>query len=102
MIIKSNKPLTTGEDRETRVLIISDGEENRKRIVGNLTPDYLFTQEEIDKHFKDGEVADYAETRRLSYLPLEEQMDLIYWDKVNGTNKWVDHIAKVKEDYPKN
>ena len=26
---------------------------------------------------------------------------MIYWDKINGTNNWVDSITKVKEKYPK-
>jgi len=26
---------------------------------------------------------------------------MIYWDGVNGTNLWDEHIAEVKEDNPK-
>ena len=25
---------------------------------------------------------------------------MLYWDKINGTNNWVDSISKVKEKYP--
>jgi hypothetical protein len=35
------------------------------------------------------------------YAPIEEQLDMQYWDSVNGTTKWKDHIAKVKSDHPK-
>lgn len=34
------------------------------------------------------------------YPPIEKQLDMIYWDKVNGTNIWVDTITKIKKDNP--
>ena len=39
--------------------------------------------------------------RAASYPSLEEQMDMQYWDSVNGTTTWKDAIAKVKSDNPK-
>ena len=35
------------------------------------------------------------------YLPMSQQLDLQYWDSVNGTTTWKDHIAAVKAKYPK-
>jgi len=35
------------------------------------------------------------------YPPIQEQLDMQYWDKVNGTTNWEDAIAKVKADTPK-
>ena len=35
------------------------------------------------------------------YLPLAQQLDMQYWDSVNGTTTWKDHIAAVKAKYPK-
>ena len=35
------------------------------------------------------------------YPPIEEQLDMQYWDNVNGTTTWQDAIAKVKSDNPK-
>ena len=35
------------------------------------------------------------------YLPMSQQLDMQYWDSVNGTTTWKDHVAKVKADYPK-
>ncbi len=40
--------------------------------------------------------------RQLAYGDIGGQLDMIYWDKVNNTNLWQDHIAKVKTDNPKN
>ena len=40
-------------------------------------------------------------TRAAAYPSLQEQMDMQYWDAVNGTTTWKDAIAKVKSDNPK-
>ena len=43
----------------------------------------------------------YKSARRSSYPSIEEQLDMQYWDSVNGTTTWKDAIAKVKSDNPK-
>ena len=43
----------------------------------------------------------YKSKRRASYPSYQEQLDMQYWDKKNGTTTWVDAIAKVKSDNPK-
>ena len=35
------------------------------------------------------------------YPSIQEQLDMQYWDSVNGTTNWEDAIAKVKSDNPK-
>ena len=35
------------------------------------------------------------------YPSIQDQLDMQYWDKVNGTTTWQDTIAKVKTDTPK-
>ena len=44
---------------------------------------------------------EYKRNREKEYLPLSEQLDMIYWDKVNGTNNWEEHVSKVKDIFPK-
>tara|TARA_B100001989_G_scaffold223153_1_gene176922 strand:- start:47 stop:313 length:267 start_codon:yes stop_codon:yes gene_type:complete len=39
--------------------------------------------------------------RASAYPSLQEQMDMQYWDTLNGTTTWKDAIAKVKSDHPK-
>ena len=39
--------------------------------------------------------------RRLKYPTVEEQMDMLYKDEINGTTTWKDAIAAVKAAYPK-
>ena len=43
----------------------------------------------------------YQRERATAYPSIQEQLDLQYWDKVNGTTNWEDAIAKVKSDNPK-
>ena len=43
----------------------------------------------------------YKSDRASSYASIGEQLDMQYWDAVNGTTTWKDHIAKVKSDNPK-
>ena len=35
------------------------------------------------------------------YGSIGEQLDMLYWDKKNGTDNWEKHIDKVKSDIPK-
>ena len=44
---------------------------------------------------------DYRPKRAAEYRSIQEQLDMQYWDKKNGTTTWVDAIAKVKSDNPK-
>jgi hypothetical protein len=39
--------------------------------------------------------------RKEAYPSIQKQLDMQYWDSVNGTTTWADAIAKVKEDNPK-
>ena len=39
--------------------------------------------------------------RAVDYPSLAEQLDMQYWDKINGTNKWQQAINAVKQKYPK-
>ena len=43
----------------------------------------------------------YQRDRVEAYPTLQDQLDMQYWDKKNGTTTWVDAIAKVKSDNPK-
>ena len=44
---------------------------------------------------------EYQRERATAYPSIQEQLDMQYWDKVNGTTNWEDAIAKVKADTPK-
>ena len=43
----------------------------------------------------------YIQARQEAYGDLASQLDMQYWDSVNNTTTWKDHIAQVKADNPK-
>ena len=58
-------------------------------------------QAEITRLTNEYNAAKYQRDRAAAYDPIKEQLDQLYWDKKNGTNKWVEAIDKVKSDNPK-
>jgi len=63
------------------------------------------TEAEVDAGLKklqdDFDALDYARKRVDVYPSIQDQLDMQYWDKKNGTTTWVDAVAKVKSDNPK-
>jgi len=43
----------------------------------------------------------YKYDRASAYASIEEQLDMQYWDRVNGTDTWKQHIDAVKTAHPK-
>jgi len=43
----------------------------------------------------------YQRDRAVAYASIQDQLDMQYWDNVNETTTWKDHIAQVKSDNPK-
>ena len=43
----------------------------------------------------------YKRARQEAYASVQDQLDMQYWDAVNGTKKWQEAIAKVKTENPK-
>ena len=56
------------------------------------------TEEEVNAKIAELNV---IEARVLAYGSTGSQLDMQYWDSVNSTTTWADHIAKVKSDNPK-
>ena len=44
---------------------------------------------------------EYARNRATAYASTGDQLDMQYWDSVNDTTTWKDHVASVKNQYPK-
>ena len=58
--------------------------------------------EEIEKkYWEEWEKNSYQRDRAYQYPSIQDQLDMQYWDAVNGTNKWQEAVAKVKTDNPK-
>jgi hypothetical protein len=58
-------------------------------------------QEELDRLKKEWDAIEYSRKRKSFYPPITEQLDMIYWDMVNGTSAWKEQIDLVKFTYPK-
>ena len=43
----------------------------------------------------------YQIKRRDLYPTIQDQLDMQYWDNINGTTNWKDAITKIKADNPK-
>jgi hypothetical protein len=43
----------------------------------------------------------YIQARQEAYGSVQDQLDMIYWDKVNGTDLWKEHVDTVKANNPK-
>ena len=57
--------------------------------------------DEIAKLQADYDAKQYQRDREEAYPSIQEQLDMQYWDAVNGTKKWQESVAKVKTDNPK-
>ena len=56
-------------------------------------------QAKLTELLKDYDSKQYQRDRQ--YLSIGDQLDMIYWDKKNGTENWKETIDKVKSDHPK-
>ena len=56
-------------------------------------------QAKLDELVAAWEVKQYQRDRK--YPSIQEQLDMQYWDAVNGTTTWADAIAAVKAANPK-
>ncbi len=56
------------------------------------------TEEEVNAKIAEITV---IRNRQDAYASIADQLDMQYWDAVNGTTTWKDHIAQVKADNPK-
>lgn len=67
----------------------------------NAQPTQQEIDDKIDELQADYDSKQYQRDRAAAFPSLQEQLDMQYWDKVNGTNKWQESVAKVKADNPK-
>ena len=84
--IEAQKPLTKSVDGVVSEL--SDADYERKKIdLGND----LWEKQQFG----------YIDAIKIAYGQISDQLDMQYWDAVNDTTTWKDHVAKVKADNPK-
>jgi hypothetical protein len=98
--IKSN---TTTEVEAIKT--VNGGEGLFKSVDGNRRElnDAEYQQHIIDRsnYLFDQQENGYKAARQEAYGSIQDQLDMMYWDNVNGTTNWQDHIAEVKSNNPK-
>ena len=55
----------------------------------------------VDRTSPDYIPPEWERGRIAAYPSIQEQLDMQYWDSVNGTTTWKDAIAAVKTENPK-
>ncbi len=63
--------------------------------------EYAQAKTDLGNQKWDNQQFGYISARQSAYGSITDQLDMQYWDEVNGTTTWKDHIAKVKSDNPK-
>jgi len=61
----------------------------------------LVGTEEYNKAMEEWKKVEHKHNRLKEYPTPQEQLDMQYWDKINGTNIWEETITAIKTKYPK-
>lgn len=99
LIIKNGKVIATHPDFQTVAHLYPDTD--CVQWDGELPMQGPF-DEPLDDPRTEEDIKDaYKDKRRVAYPSVEDQLDMIYHDQVDGTTTWRDAIAAVKEKFPK-
>jgi len=79
---------------------IGDDQKRGPEVVSVVGQAVTVTRTVVDKD-ADDLMAEWKGKRIFAYGSVGSQLDMQYWDGVNSTTVWPDHIAKVKSDNPK-
>lgn len=96
LIIKNGKVIATHEDHQDIAHLYPDAE---CIIWGE--PIEFGLEELDDPRTEKQKKQSYKDKRRLAYPSIQDQLDMLYHDKINGTSTWVEAITEVKVRYPK-
>ena len=86
--VKIDKPEGTVKVNKNGVDVLIEGDE------------YNAWVDDVAASRLDEEQNGWKENRVKEYLSIEQQLDMQYWDAVNGTTTWKDHVAAVKTANP--
>jgi hypothetical protein len=100
-----DRPLAIGSDHflATATVVdeaIGDSQKSGPEVVSVVGQEVTVTRTAVDKD-ADDLMIEWEGKRVRGYGSWGEQLDMQYWDGVNDTTVWVDHVAKVKSDHPK-
>lgn len=95
LIIKNNIVIATHENNQD----IADKYTDCEIILYNEPFDFI--PDAKDPRTEEQKDLAYQDKRRVAYPKIQDQLDMIYHDKINDTAVWVDAITEIKERYPK-
>ena len=100
-VVVNGEPSNQAE-YEANVKYISGADDNGSAIYKD-TQDFTWEQVSAKKAElqTDYDNKQYQRDRADAYPSIQDQLDMQYWDSVNGTTTWKDAIAKVKSDNAK-
>jgi hypothetical protein len=97
IIIKSIKEINPNAQ-----VSVNDEDINQITWLNGTTPipanEILAKQQELIAEYN---AKQYQRDRAKAYPSIQEQLDMQYWDKINGTDTWEQAINDVKAQYPK-
>ena len=71
-----------------------------KKVLHDILRNIWFYEDEVDKdEVAKWKAEEYKRNRIIAYKNLgsfDEQLDMQYWDQVNGTTKWKDSVTEIK------
>ena len=92
LAIKSDAQVSIAEEDINKITWHDDNPTNITK------EEILAKQTELQTEYDNNK---YQRDRAVAYPSIQDQLDMQYWDNVNGTTNWKDAIAKVKSDIPK-
>ena len=86
--------------------VLQDDSDGRGAYIRDWTSDKPQPSAEEIQIAEDAHIAEYNSNkyqrdRKPLYGTWEDQADMQYWDAVNGTTLWQEHIAEIKAKHPK-
>ena len=83
--------------------IMSEKENRINNILNSNNPDWIeeFNKDRTNPNHEDYNYIFSRAESKSGYGSIADQLDMIYWDKINDTNNWVQSIKSIKEKYPK-
>jgi len=85
---------------EPQMITMLEAFEKMLALAEEMQPEaLLMSGDNLDNMHPAGER--YLVKRMAEYPPIGEQLDMIYWDKINGTDLWTEKITEIKNKYPK-
>jgi predicted lipoprotein len=94
-------PTTEAEFRNVFKKVGSIDSEGNPTFTDNWGFTWSELQAELARLQAEYDSKQYQRNRAAEYPTMQEQLDMQYWDSINGTTTWQDAINAIKAKYPK-